>query len=407
MTFTNNIYSQIATFVSYDCKTKEVKTIPPPQIDEIKIFDHTDWFIGQDSINALLDTNKPTNPMPGSGFTEKVTAQLLFKVSDFPVRAAVKLYSYENGEQKESCTGMMIGRKYVLSAAHVILNVSLNKIPHQFHDSILVAPAFDNNMINKTFGTSMSSKLYVPDRYHKETYRADDIGIIELDKEIGYKTGWIGLAFSSDLDYYQDKVFHQLGYPRASPYNGDTLYYSYGTLDIIDNNFVGLGYYGRAVPGQSGSSLFYTDNSNYYTFGTLRGNVLLGTIDYEPPDQYAVYNRKIDSRIFYALKNIITNESASLILAQPQHPNKFKLKQNYPNPFNPSTTIKYYLSKPGNIILKIYNLTGQEIETLVNGFQSAGAHQITWQPKDLPSGVYFYRLQAGEFSETMKLILQK
>ncbi len=87
--------------------------------------------------------------------------------------------------------------------------------------------------------------------------------------------------------------------------------------------------------------------------------------------------------------------------------NSFALRQNYPNPFNASTTINYSLQKPGDVVLKIYNLAGQEVEILANGFQTAGEHEITWQPQGLQSGIYFCRIKAGEFSETRKLILQK
>ncbi len=88
-------------------------------------------------------------------------------------------------------------------------------------------------------------------------------------------------------------------------------------------------------------------------------------------------------------------------------PLNFKLYQNYPNPFNPSTMIKYKLTKSSHVALKIYNLAGQGIETLVNEFQQAAEHEITWQPKGLSSGLYFYSLQAGDYSETKKIILQK
>lgn len=88
-------------------------------------------------------------------------------------------------------------------------------------------------------------------------------------------------------------------------------------------------------------------------------------------------------------------------------PTDFRLNQNYPNPFNPETTIKFKLARSGFAALKIYNLFGQEIETLVNGFRSAGEYEIKWRPQILASGLYFYRLQAGDFSETKKLILQR
>ena len=87
--------------------------------------------------------------------------------------------------------------------------------------------------------------------------------------------------------------------------------------------------------------------------------------------------------------------------------NLVRLYQNYPNPFNSITTIKYNLPKSDIIILKVYNLIGQEIETLIDCFQLAGEHKINWVAKGLPSGIYFYRLQAGECTETKKLILQK
>ena len=89
-------------------------------------------------------------------------------------------------------------------------------------------------------------------------------------------------------------------------------------------------------------------------------------------------------------------------------PKSISLKQNYPNPFNPATTIKYNLNKLSNVILKIYNPSGQHLETLVNGYQTEGEHEITWQPKGLASGIYFYKLQVGDdFFETKRMLLIK
>jgi hypothetical protein len=88
-------------------------------------------------------------------------------------------------------------------------------------------------------------------------------------------------------------------------------------------------------------------------------------------------------------------------------PSEFKLLKIYPNPFNPITTIKYTLEKPGHVYIKIYNLNGQEVETLINRYHIAGEHQIIWQPKGIPSGLYYCRLNAGEFSETKKVVLLK
>jgi len=86
---------------------------------------------------------------------------------------------------------------------------------------------------------------------------------------------------------------------------------------------------------------------------------------------------------------------------------KFSLEQNYPNPFNPSTTIQYQMPKSGLVTLKIYDVLGREIITLVNEELSAGKHEADFDALGFNSGVYFYRLQAGSFIETKKMVLMK
>lgn len=84
---------------------------------------------------------------------------------------------------------------------------------------------------------------------------------------------------------------------------------------------------------------------------------------------------------------------------------EFRLYQNYPNPFNPSTTIAYDSPHSGFVTLKIFNLLGQEVATLVNEHKSAGYYQVAFDAKGLASGVYLYRLQAGLFTQTKKMLL--
>jgi len=88
-------------------------------------------------------------------------------------------------------------------------------------------------------------------------------------------------------------------------------------------------------------------------------------------------------------------------------PDKFQLFQNYPNPFNPSTVISYRLSAISKVSLKIYDLLGREIATLVNQEQQPGKYVKTFHGTSLPNGIYFYRLQAGNYSNTKKMILLK
>jgi hypothetical protein len=88
-------------------------------------------------------------------------------------------------------------------------------------------------------------------------------------------------------------------------------------------------------------------------------------------------------------------------------PVTYKLHQNYPNPFNPLTTIKYQIPELSFIILKVYDVLGNEVATLVNSERSTGNYEIEYNASDLSSGIYFYRLQAGSFIETKKMILLK
>ena len=88
-------------------------------------------------------------------------------------------------------------------------------------------------------------------------------------------------------------------------------------------------------------------------------------------------------------------------------PTAYSLEQNYPNPFNPSTTISFSLPSSGIVSLKVYNLVGQEVTTLMNGFRNAGQYNVTFNASNLASGVYFYRLEAGSTNVVKKMLLLK
>jgi hypothetical protein len=101
---------------------------------------------------------------------------------------------------------------------------------------------------------------------------------------------------------------------------------------------------------------------------------------------------------------VITNVSRDETVGIPL---TFALHQNYPNPFNPSTTISYDLPVRSRVKLSIYNLLGQEVATLVNGEQEPGRYNVKFDASGLPSGIYFYRLEAGKFVDVKKMILVK
>ena len=92
--------------------------------------------------------------------------------------------------------------------------------------------------------------------------------------------------------------------------------------------------------------------------------------------------------------------------------NSYVLCQNYPNPFNPETTIDYSLPASSNVEIAVFNSIGQKIKTLINKRESAGSHSVNWDATNsagikVPTGIYFYSLKAGEFSEMRKMVLLK
>ena len=92
---------------------------------------------------------------------------------------------------------------------------------------------------------------------------------------------------------------------------------------------------------------------------------------------------------------------------RPGIPISFGLSQNYPNPFNPSTTINYQLPMKCHVTLKVFDVLGKEVTVLINAYQTAGYYSVTFNVTNLPSGVYFYRLQTDSFTDTKKILLLK
>jgi hypothetical protein len=120
------------------------------------------------------------------------------------------------------------------------------------------------------------------------------------------------------------------------------------------------------------------------------------------------YTNASDSTNF-TTASIVAADFSSTSIGQETQTNldKYNLSQNYPNPFNPTTTINYSLPNSSFVKLVVYNSIGQEIATLVNETIAAGNHNVEFDASNLPSGIYFYKLQAGSFVETKKMILLK
>ncbi|HMR40108.1 MAG TPA: S8 family serine peptidase [Ignavibacteria bacterium] len=121
----------------------------------------------------------------------------------------------------------------------------------------------------------------------------------------------------------------------------------------------------------------------------------------DSPSGSAVY------RLLRGAMDFVGQTSTSVSELNSQLPDDYSLSQNYPNPFNPVTTINFSIPKQGNVTLKVYDIAGKEIMTLVNDQRSAGNYKVSFDGVNLSSGAYFYRIESGNFSQVKRMILLK
>ena len=114
-------------------------------------------------------------------------------------------------------------------------------------------------------------------------------------------------------------------------------------------------------------------------------------------------NEAVQSGFWYGLEEVVTRVEET----QETVPTEFKLVQNYPNPFNPTTTIQYSIASATHVTLRVYDMLGREVATLVDEEMQPGSYQTTFSAAELPSGLYFYRIQAADFQQVRKLTVVK
>jgi len=129
-----------------------------------------------------------------------------------------------------------------------------------------------------------------------------------------------------------------------------------------------------------------------------------------PKDYSFVDKTVLSGKYFYRLKQIDNDgqfEYSNIVEVDLGVPAEFSLAQNYPNPFNPSTTIKYQLPERSLVTLKLYDILGREVHTLINEDQSPGNYKVELNGSRFASGVYIYRITAGKFTAVKKLTFSK
>ena len=189
--------------------------------------------------------------------------------------------------------------------------------------------------------------------------------LLDTTKNIAY---WFGMKPNTNPAVMQLYIIdlNTLTWQSTQPYT-TSYFWSYAGMNLLPNGSI-------LITGG-------TTSNDYYTNFTPVDNTLLVTIT--------------------SGTGVPGNSHASSV------PAAYSLAQNFPNPFNPSTVIRYELPEAGHVTLKLFDLIGREVATLVEGIRSAGSYELELSASNLRSGAYFYRLQSGHFTETRKLLLIK
>ncbi len=267
---------------------------------------------------------------------------------------------------------------------------------------ILILALFFMALDKDIMATDLNGRIFVLNNDGNNFKVLFQISTDSGDRKLGGTS--IVIDFDSTLLYIRDEprmgidfifnAFHMVPYDTATvtKISGNQLWInidleidSLGTFisgapfwtDLVIINFVSNG----IVP--PANSVYWSIQSKYWqvydsdNFSSWE----LGNFDYISP--------------FTAIENLDADISS------------FKLSQNYPNPFNPSTTINYLIPELSFVTIKVYDILGNEIATLVNANNPVGSYEVKFDAVSLPSGIYFYRLQAGSFVETKKMLMIK
>lgn len=377
--------SQYDTIIKYDLISSETEIlIPNLEIDSLNTSYNTNSRIGSSTKLAFLKEEIPDAPYQNSLFSELDLASNLYNIIDYPISTSIKLAYYKGDTLKPSCSGILVAQNLVLTCAHCVFNSSAENPQREWKTGRLAFPAYDNGVINPTFNYSEAIDYFIFNSWYKKT-GWDDIAIIRLKDPIGEETGWIGIGYNNDITFLKNELFHVLSYPADTAwynstkiYNGDTLYYKYGQIkEFMNFNFLTLGLPG--VPGESGSSLFYTNNNELiYSLGVLA---------------WGAHSRfyRINNKNIHGLKYIINKYGSAEInnIYKTNPDNQIIL---YPNPFNDYFKINSSsISKIKSI--DIYNQNGLLIKKIGDIYNKT----FIINTEDFMPGIYSIKIQFENF----------
>jgi len=255
-------------------------------------------------------------------------------------------------------------------------------------------------------------------------------GLVQWSKLYNSATGWDNCraVVKDDLgNIYVTGETGTLGFPLS--YKITTIKYSPDGNEVWLNEFSGDS---TGTDGYTGYDIAIDNLANVYVIGQRYSNSDITTLKYNTAGsfQWAIYynglsnsqdvpvavgvdpngnvfstGNSFDALSGYDITIIKYVQTPTSLDDEENSIASFSLEQNYPNPFNPTTNIRYQVSSNTQVSLKVYDVLGNEVATLVNDYREAGSYEVNWNASNLSSGIYFYKLQSSSFVDTKKMIL--